>query len=77
MYIAAHMRKRSRQNADDDEIRARERLLQGTADFKRTMAGACLIVFLVPGLFVLFPGILCGIASHLIEPGLKKALAID
>ena len=42
-----------------------------------TMAGACLIVFLVPGLFVLFPGILCGIASHLIEPGLKKALAID
>lgn len=37
-----------------------------------TMAGACLIVFLVPGLFVLFPGILCGIASHLIEPGLKK-----
>ena len=34
-----------------------------------TMAGACLIVFLVPGLFVLFPGILCGIASHLIEPG--------
>lgn len=42
-----------------------------------TMAGACLIVFLVPGLFVLFPRILCGIASHLIEPGLKKALAID
>ena len=42
-----------------------------------TMAGACLIVFLVPGLFVLFPGILCGIASHLIELGLKKALAID
>lgn len=42
-----------------------------------TMAGASLIVFLVPGLFVLFPGILCGIASHLIEPGLKKALAID
>ena len=42
-----------------------------------TMAGACLIVFLVPGLFVLFPGILCGIASHLIEPGLKKVLAID
>lgn len=34
-----------------------------------TMAGACLIVFMVPGLFVLFPGILCGIASHLIEPG--------
>ncbi|HJI32552.1 MAG TPA: hypothetical protein OIL98_10475 [Lachnospiraceae bacterium] len=34
-----------------------------------TMAGACFIVFLVPGLFVLFPGILCGIASHLIEPG--------
>lgn len=42
-----------------------------------TMAGACLIVFLVPGLFVLFPGILCGIASHLIEPDLKEALAID
>ena len=42
-----------------------------------TMAGTCLIVFLVPGLFVLFPGILCGIASHLIEPGLKKALAIE
>ena len=29
-----------------------------------TMAGTCLIVFLVPGLFVLFPGILCGIASR-------------
>ena len=42
-----------------------------------TMAGTCLIVFLVPGLFVLLPGILCCIASHLIEPGLKKALAID
>ena len=42
-----------------------------------TMAGTCLIVFLVPGLFVLFPGILCGIASHLIEPDLKEALAID
>ena len=42
-----------------------------------TMAGACVIVFLVPGLFVLLPGILCCIASHLIEPGLKKALAID
>ena len=42
-----------------------------------TMAGACFIVFPVPGLFVLFPKILCGIASHLIEPGLKKALAID
>ena len=37
VYIAAHMRKRSRQNADDDEIRARERLLQGTADFKRPL----------------------------------------
>ena len=34
-----------------------------------TMAGACVIVFLVPGLFVLLPGILCCIASHLIEPG--------
>ena len=42
-----------------------------------TMAGACVIVFLVPGLFVLLPGILCCIASHLIEPGLKKALTID
>ena len=41
-----------------------------------TMAGACLIVFLVPGLFVLFPGILCGIASHLIEPGLKRLLLL-
>ena len=40
------------------------------------MAGACLIVFLVPGLFVLFPGILCGIASHLIEPGLKRLLLL-
>ena len=40
-----------------------------------TMAGACVIVFLVPGLFVLLPGILCCIASHLIEPGLKKALS--
>ena len=46
----------------------------------RLMAGhikETFILFLVPGLFVLFPGILCGIASHLIEPGLKKALAID
>ena len=31
------MRKRPRQNADDDEIRARERPLQGTADFKRPL----------------------------------------
>ena len=37
VHIAAHVRKRSRQNADDDEIRARERLLQGTADFKRPL----------------------------------------
>lgn len=42
-----------------------------------TMAGACIVVFLVPGLSVLLPGILCCIASHLIEPGLKKALTID
>lgn len=41
-----------------------------------TMAGACLIIFLVPGLFVLFPGILCGIASHLIEPGKKRLLLL-
>ena len=53
------------------------RLMAGHIKELFTMAGACLIVFLVPGLFVLFPGILCGIASHLIEPGLKKALAID
>lgn len=58
-----------------------ERLMAGqikeTVILLFTMAGACLIVFLVPRLFVLFPGILCGIASHLIEPGLKNALAID
>ena len=57
-----------------------ERLMAGhikeTVILLFTMAGACLIVFLVPGLFVLFPGILCGIASHLIEPGLKRLLLL-
>ena len=36
-----------------------------------TMAGACLIVFLVPGLFVLFPGILCGIAKMCIRDSIQ------
>ena len=57
-----------------------ERLMAGhikeTVILLFIMAGACLIVFLVPGLFVLFPGILCGIASHLIEPGLKRLLLL-
>lgn len=57
-----------------------ERLMAGhikeTVILLFIMAGACLIVFLAPGLFVLFPGILCGIASHLIEPGLKRLLLL-
>ena len=41
------------------------------------MAGACLLMIPVPGLFVLIPGFLCYIASHLIEPGIKKALNLS